>query len=188
MAAASDGVAGRSSMPTLPPSCQTKQAQARMVLRAWTPHPPPIRCRRDAGPAYTTRILTSTYRCKPPPKRKGRKLAEITGPAVVTSVDPKEAAAAGTTREVVRRRRLPGNQPAWRERISSSQARRPSAGVIQPSSQPQKRRPPPMTTASRRSSPRAPTRQCSTSASSSRWRSSWPTRRSRPRPRTSSTG
>ena len=77
-----------------------------------------------------TRIVTTTYRYKPPPKRKGRTLAEITGPAVVTSVDRKGAAAAGTTREVVRRRRLPGNQPAWRERISSSQARRPSASVI----------------------------------------------------------
>ena len=31
------------------------------------------------------RIVTSTYRYKPPPKRKGRKLAEITGPAVVTA-------------------------------------------------------------------------------------------------------
>ena len=30
-------------------------------------------------------IVTTTYRYKPPPKRKGRKLAEITGPAVVTS-------------------------------------------------------------------------------------------------------
>jgi hypothetical protein len=29
----------------------------------------------------TTRIITTTYRYKPPPKRKGRKLAEITGPA-----------------------------------------------------------------------------------------------------------
>jgi len=26
-----------------------------------------------------TRIVTSTYRYKPPPKRKGRKLVEITG-------------------------------------------------------------------------------------------------------------
>ena len=32
-----------------------------------------------------TRIVTTTYRYKPPPKRKGRKLAEITGPAVVTT-------------------------------------------------------------------------------------------------------
>ena len=30
-----------------------------------------------------TRIATSTYRYKPPPKRKGRTLAEIIGPAVV---------------------------------------------------------------------------------------------------------
>ena len=36
-------------------------------------------------------IVTTTYRYKPPPKRKGRKLAEITGPAVVTSVDPKKS-------------------------------------------------------------------------------------------------
>ena len=28
-------------------------------------------------------IVTTTYRYKRPPKRKGRKLAEITGPAVV---------------------------------------------------------------------------------------------------------
>jgi len=32
-----------------------------------------------------TRIVTTTYRYKRPPKRKGRKLAEITGPAVVTA-------------------------------------------------------------------------------------------------------
>ena len=30
-------------------------------------------------------IVTTTYRYKPPPKRKGRKLVEITGPAVVTA-------------------------------------------------------------------------------------------------------
>jgi hypothetical protein len=28
-------------------------------------------------------IVTTTYRYKPPPKRKGRKLAKITGPAVI---------------------------------------------------------------------------------------------------------
>jgi len=32
----------------------------------------------------TARIVTTTYRYKPPPKRKGRKLGKITGPAVVT--------------------------------------------------------------------------------------------------------
>ena len=32
-----------------------------------------------------TRIVTTTYRYKPPPKRKGRTLAEITGPAIVTA-------------------------------------------------------------------------------------------------------
>jgi len=36
------------------------------------------------GSSMTSRIVTSTYRYKPPPKRKGRKLAKITGPAVVT--------------------------------------------------------------------------------------------------------
>ena len=36
------------------------------------------------------RIVTTTYRYKPPPKRKGRKLAEITGPAVVTSTPMKK--------------------------------------------------------------------------------------------------
>ena len=39
---------------------------------------------RSTHPGPTmARIVTSTYRYKPPPKRKGRKLAEITGPAVV---------------------------------------------------------------------------------------------------------
>ena len=32
----------------------------------------------------TMTIVTTTYRYKPPPKRMGRKLAEITGPTVVT--------------------------------------------------------------------------------------------------------
>ena len=32
-----------------------------------------------------TRVVTTTYRYKPPPKRKGRKLAGITGPAIVTA-------------------------------------------------------------------------------------------------------
>ena len=33
----------------------------------------------------TMTIVTTTYRYKPPPRRKGRNLAEITGPAVVTT-------------------------------------------------------------------------------------------------------
>ena len=32
-----------------------------------------------------SRIVTTTYRYKPPPKRKGRKLAVITGPAIVAA-------------------------------------------------------------------------------------------------------
>jgi hypothetical protein len=45
---------------------------------------PPTRLSPARG-SYMTRIVTTTYRYKPPPKRKGRKLAEITGPAVVTA-------------------------------------------------------------------------------------------------------
>ena len=33
----------------------------------------------------TARIVTTTYSYKRPPKRKGRKLAEIPGPAVITA-------------------------------------------------------------------------------------------------------
>jgi hypothetical protein len=36
-----------------------------------------------------TSVVTSTYRYKRPP-RKGRKLAEITGPRIVTPADPKK--------------------------------------------------------------------------------------------------
>ena len=38
--------------------------------------------RRTCYPAMA-RIVTTTYRYRPPPKRKGRKLAQITGPAIV---------------------------------------------------------------------------------------------------------
>jgi hypothetical protein len=62
----------------------------------------------------TSAIVTSTYRYKPPPKRKGRKLAKITGPAIVTVKGSRrrlEAAAA----EV------------------NTHAARPPAGYVQPS-------------------------------------------------------
>ena len=68
------------------------------------------------------RIVTTTYRYKPPPKRKGRKLAEITGPAVVAGKG--------------------GRRPAWEEAAAGgdaidppgeggrrSQSHRPSASV-----------------------------------------------------------
>ena len=45
-----------------------------------------------------TRIVTSTYRYKPPP-RKRRKLAEITGPRIVTSADPKKMRRPATRRQ-----------------------------------------------------------------------------------------
>jgi len=61
------------------------------------------------------RIVTSTYRYKPPPKLKGRKLAEITGLAVVT-IDPK-------TRLAKKVRRPVRGQAAAKE-----DSRRPSRG------------------------------------------------------------
>ena len=71
-------------------------------------------------------IVTTTYRYKPPPKRKGRKLAEITGPAVVT--------AKGSRR--------PGRcEAAGRRRLRSKNmhtARSERAGDIQPSTPPGK--------------------------------------------------
>ena len=42
-----------------------------------------------------TRIVTTTY--KPPPKRKERKLAEITGPAVVTAKGSRRPVGVGET-------------------------------------------------------------------------------------------
>ena len=44
-----------------------------------------------------TRIVTTTYRYKRPPKRKGRKLAEITGPAVVTAKGSRRPVGVGET-------------------------------------------------------------------------------------------
>jgi hypothetical protein len=44
-----------------------------------------------------SRIVTSTYRYKRPPKRKGRKLAEITGPAVVTAKGSRRPVGVGET-------------------------------------------------------------------------------------------
>ena len=85
-----------------------------------------------------THIVTTTYRYKPPPppKRKGRKLAEITGPAVVTAKESSrrpvahEAAAGGSASPSL------GDgadaRPVWRARVRPSQARRPSASVIPP--------------------------------------------------------
>ena len=49
------------------------------------------------GRPLMTRIVTTTYRYKPPPKRKGRKLAEITGPAVVTAKGSRRLVGVGET-------------------------------------------------------------------------------------------
>ena len=45
----------------------------------------------------TARIVTTTYRYKPPPKRMGRKLAEITGPTVVTVKGSRRPVGVGET-------------------------------------------------------------------------------------------
>ncbi len=63
-------------------------------------------------------IVTTTYRYKPPPKRNGRKLAEITGPRVVT--------AKGS-------RRLVGIGEATAAEVQEDENARPPAGDIQPS-------------------------------------------------------
>jgi len=62
-----------------------------------------------------TRIVTTTYRYKPPPKRKGRTLAEITGPAVVT-IDPKTRLA------------KKGRRPVRGQAAAKEDSRRPSRG------------------------------------------------------------
>ena len=48
-------------------------------------------------------IVTTTYRYKRPPKRKGRKLAEITGPAVVTAKGSRRHALRRATHSPARR-------------------------------------------------------------------------------------
>jgi hypothetical protein len=58
------------------------------------------------------RIVTTTYRYKPPPKRKGRKLAEITGPAVITSVDPKKSSRRAVLAETAAKEELSTRSPA----------------------------------------------------------------------------
>jgi hypothetical protein len=64
-------------------------------------------------------IVTTTYRYKPPPKRKGRKLAEITAPAVVT-------AKGGRRRAVARRQQTAAELTEYETRLGK-------AGGIQPS-------------------------------------------------------
>ena len=67
------------------------------------------------------RIVTTTYRYKPPPKRKGRTLAEITGPVVVT--------AKGSRRPGP----LRGGEQAAAELEESDTPARPERGAIHPS-------------------------------------------------------
>ena len=70
-------------------------------------------------------IVTTTYRYKPPTKRKGRKLAEITGPAVMVGKGgrrrawEKKAAAGGIM-----------SKPARGGRAGHSQSQRSQPSVI----------------------------------------------------------
>ena len=89
-----------------------------------------------------TRIVTSTYRYKPPPKRKGRKLAEISGPAVVTSVDPRRGS---------RRRDDQGDGQGATAAGQSTRLER--ADQQQPSTAPERRRDPVVTTARKAPAP-----------------------------------
>jgi len=60
--------------------------------------------RRRSAPS---RIVTSTYRYKPPPKRNGRKLAEINGPAVIGKRATLSAVAKSRTRHATFGQRRP---------------------------------------------------------------------------------
>jgi hypothetical protein len=84
-----------------------------------------------------TRIVTTTYRYKPPPKRKGRKLAEITGPAVV----------------VGKGSRRPVWEKAGPERVRSKSTRLEKAGEAQPTTPPERQRDPVVTTARKAPAP-----------------------------------
>ena len=56
-------------------------------------------------------IVTSTYRYKPPPKRKRRKLPE-SGPVIVTPADPKKLRRPATRRKVTPQPANDDSQPA----------------------------------------------------------------------------
>ena len=83
-----------------------------------------------------------TYRYKPPPKRKGRKLAEITGPAVVTTVDPKRGSR--------RRDDQGGGQGAT---AAGQSTRLERADRTEPSTAPERRRDPAVITAAKAPAP-----------------------------------
>ena len=103
-----------------------------------------------------TRIVTTTYRYKPPPKRKGKLaeiigLAEITGPAVVTTKKGRRPAWVGEAAAEVEE--YVNAHPERADRVQPSTAPAPErdpAGLL-----PEKRHLQPTTTdrASRRSSP-----------------------------------
>ena len=88
-------------------------------------------------PPDMARIVTTTYRYKPPPKRKGRKLAEITGPAVVVGKGSR--------------------RPVWEKAAAgegtSKSTRLEKAGEAQPTTPPERQRDPVVTTARKAPAP-----------------------------------
>ena len=80
-------------------------------------------------------IVTSTYRYKPPPRRKGRKLAKITGPVIVIakgSRRPRGQAAAEVRKEKSYAHPAEGGRCAVKhERASAGQRRRPDGYASQ---------------------------------------------------------
>ena len=84
-----------------------------------------------------TRIITTTYRHKPPPKGKGRKLTEITGPAVVVGKG--------------------GRRPVWEKAAAgegmSKSTRLETAGEAQPTTPPERQRDPVVITARKAPAP-----------------------------------
>ena len=74
-------------------------------------------------------IVTCTYRYKPPPRRKGRKLAVITGPAVVTVKGSRRPVGVGETAAELeecsaRPERAGDTKPKHAERKSASASQR----------------------------------------------------------------
>ena len=73
-------------------------------------------------------IVTCTYRYKPPPRRKGRKLAVITGPAVVTVKGSRRPVGVGETAAELEEVCPPGksgrHQAQHAERKSASASQR----------------------------------------------------------------
>jgi len=93
-------------------------------------------------------IVTTTYRYKPPPKRKGRKLAEITGPAVVVQKKGRRQTWVGeaTAEES-------SNRPGLGSAAARQSTRLEISHRTEPSTAPERRRDPAVTTAAKAPAP-----------------------------------